>query len=469
MSDPSEDRVLDRFVRLTGERLGASGYVKAVLDPSGDVRHHQRRAAAAHPARLDGLHKGRESDFVHLELAGRLGSSTGREVELLLDASCGSVICARPSAYPSALADSLNAFRSNLVEHGVQPDFVGTHRSGSGEPTLLAVSSRLTTEGHEPPAHFRVIALITAFNEEDVISQVISHLADQGVDVILTDNWSTDATVERASEWLGRGLLRIEQFPPTGRSDSFDLAAVLQHESELALSEPADWFIHHDADEIRQSPWPAKSLRQAFYVAELNGFNAVDHTQLDFHPVDDRFAPGEPLETQFHYFSPAGVVARDYRVNAWRNTGQAVDLARSGGHAVEFASRRVFPYNFLLKHYPIRSQTHGEQKVLRDRKPRWNQEERKRGWHFQYDHIRKGHSFLHNPSSLTLFDESFPEDMLIERLSGIGMHVDPARYSWRTRRFAITWLRRLGLLNGALTAQRRARALFRRDVSLGKR
>ena len=60
---------------------------------------------------------------------------------------------------------------------------------------------------------FRVIAIITAFNEGDIISPVIGHLVENGIDIYLIDNLSTDDTVEQASQWLGRGLLHIELFP----------------------------------------------------------------------------------------------------------------------------------------------------------------------------------------------------------------------------------------------------------------
>ena len=49
---------------------------------------------------------------------------------------------------------------------------------------------------------------------------------------------------------------------------------------------------------------------------------------------------------------------------AWK-ASPVVDLATSGGHDATFPGRLVHPYNFLLRHYPIRSQRHGEDKVLR--------------------------------------------------------------------------------------------------------
>src|SRR5258707_282662 len=97
---------------------------------------------------------------------------------------------------------------------------------------------------------FRVIAIMSAFNEADIISSVIGHLVENRVDVYLIDNHSTDDTVAQAKRWLGKGLLDIELFPKSEPADTFDWAAILRRKEELAMTLQADWFIHHDADEI---------------------------------------------------------------------------------------------------------------------------------------------------------------------------------------------------------------------------
>jgi hypothetical protein len=89
-----------------------------------------------------------------------------------------------------------------------------------------------------------------------------------------------------------------------------------------------------------------------------------------------------------------------------------------------FGGRRVFPFKFLLKHYPIRSRAHGEQKVLQDRRTRWNAEERSFGWHAQYDDLAAG-DFVRDPASLERFDADFYERRLVERLSGVGIFDAP--------------------------------------------
>lgn len=95
-------------------------------------------------------------------------------------------------------------------------------------------------------------------------------------------------------------------------------------------------------------------------------------------------------------------------------------MAADGGHDLPFEGQRVYPFKFLLKHYPVRSQRHGERKVFRERKARWNPLERARGWHRQYDAIRAGHRFVQEESGQLVFDEEdFNRTFLVERLSGV--------------------------------------------------
>ena len=87
---------------------------------------------------------------------------------------------------------------------------------------------------------------------------------------------------------------------------------------------------------------------------------------------------------------------------------------------------RVFPYKFLLRHYPIRSQAHGERKILHERRQRWDPAERARGWHVQYDHYGDAPSFLWKSDVLLPWDpEEFRCRHLLERLSGVGLPGNP--------------------------------------------
>jgi len=254
---------------------------------------------------------------------------------------------------------------------------------------------------------FRVIAIVSAYNEADIISPVIGHLVENGVDVYLIDNRSTDGTVEQARPWLKKGLLEIEEFPkeaPRNGPPTFDWGAILQRKEELAKKLPADWFIHHDADEFREAPWPGMSLKDAIRWVDRLGYSCIDFRVLNFPPVDDGFRPGaDPREHLTRWEEPN--VHDTVQLKSWKNTGAPVSLAASGGHEVGFRGRRVFPIQFLLRHYPIRSQEHGRRKVFEERKTRFLERERAKGWHVQYDRIEdKAHSFLGDPSRLQPYD-----------------------------------------------------------------
>ena len=251
---------------------------------------------------------------------------------------------------------------------------------------------------------FRTIALVAAYNEADVISAVIGHLVESGVDVYLIDNRSTDDTVSEARPWLGKGLLEIEEFPASAppEGNPFDWTGILRRKEELAASLDANWFQHHDADEFREAPWPGMKLGEGIRWVDRLGYNCIDFRVFNFPPVDDSFERGDPRE-HFRYWSEAGEFDRS-QLKCWKNDGGPVSLVPSGGHEVGIPNRRIFPIPFLLRHYPIRGQAHGHRKIFSDRRGRFVERERARQWHIQYDGVEEGTSFLADPATLRPFD-----------------------------------------------------------------
>lgn len=249
------------------------------------------------------------------------------------------------------------------------------------------------------PRSFTVTALMSAHNEADIIGQVIADLVAQGISVFLLDHGSTDGTLAEAEPYVGRGLLAVESLPLTG-GGSWE--AVLRRKEALALELESDWFLHADADEFRESPWPGVNLLHGIRKVDALGYNAIDFEVLNFPPTDDRFRPGDDVRAAFQSYEP-GAPLDKIQVRCWKKGNHPVDLVSLGGHDASFPDRRVFPIRFILRHYPIRSQAHGERKVLSERPPRFGSE-RARGWHLQYDGIREGHCFIRDPATLIPYD-----------------------------------------------------------------
>lgn len=321
---------------------------------------------------------------------------------------------------------SLDELVTLLAAGGLDPAFAGhtinNDRDRLKRTSLVILDRRRGGPVEPAPDDFTVTAVLPAFNEADIVEFSVRRLVEQGIHVRLVDNWSTDDTVERV-EALGLGdMVRVERFPEAGPSESYDWAAILANTERIAAELAEGWVIHQDVDEVRLPPWPGVTLRDALHHVQRCGYNAVDHTVIDFRPTDHHeLAPGDDVEALLRHFEFGTRPGHFLQLKAWHAGVGRVDLASSGGHEAAFAGRRVFPYKFLSKHYPVRSQAHGERKVLAERVARWNAEERARGWHHHYDAVGEGHRFVYDADGLHVDDGTFGTEFLTERLTGVGI------------------------------------------------
>jgi hypothetical protein len=258
----------------------------------------------------------------------------------------------------------------------------------------------------DAPGSFSVTAIMAAYNEEDIIGLSIQHLIEQGVSVYLIDRASTDGTVAEAQRFVGKGLIAIERFSdesgfPAQDAQRSSWNRILERKQKLAQELDGDWFIHHDADEFRESPWPHLDLCRAIRRVHAAGYNAIDFAAFAFPPTDDNYRKGDDLRTTFRYCEPARRHDRP-RINAWKRS--QVDLVSSGGHEAMVPERRVFPVRFLVRLYPIRNQAQGERKILQERQPGWDPAEGALDWHMQRDGVESGDRPIRDPATLTAYD-----------------------------------------------------------------
>ncbi len=231
----------------------------------------------------------------------------------------------------------------------------------------------------KPNSNKHIVALLAVRNEAFYLERCLEHLFAQGIETYIIDNESTDDTIEIAKKYIGRGVFHIETQPFLG---FFDWANLLSHKEQLSQKIDADWFIHVDADEIREAPAPFRTLYEGIMKVDGEGYNAINFDEFVFLPTTD----GESFEgtdyikkMKYYYFFNPGFFRR---VNAWKNIGQKVDLVSSGGHRVEFRGIKIYPQNFILRHYIALSRGHIISKYGTERI--YSQEEvEKRGWHGQ--------------------------------------------------------------------------------------
>ncbi len=340
--------------------------------------------------------------------------------------SPGATVWVRAGASP-AWWDQLCARRA-----GARVAFRGSAGRGPGaaaQRLALTVFDRWDPSSvPSTPKEFDVLAIVTTFNEADVVGGLLTRLRADGIRVHLIDNWSTDATFDivakRAAYDPG---VTLERFPLDAPPAYFELEKLLSRVEHVAHRSGADWVIHHDADEVRQSPWSGVSLRRGLWCVEQFGFNCVDHVVMNFRPVDERWHGTSELQEAFEWFEFGDHHAAFRQQKAWKPQPVPVRCAATGGHNAEFPGRRVFPYRFLLRHYPIRSTAHGRRKVLVERRRRFSPEERARGWHVHYDQYSEHSTFLWAPVSLHRFTtlDDLDRRLLVERLSAAALPANP--------------------------------------------
>lgn len=296
---------------------------------------------------------------------------------------------------------------ASQAEHYLSQSKRTAHREEYAEVLKMLDDLKMKREQNTLP----ITAIIAAYNEGDVIYHVIRDLVEQDIDVVFIDHHSTDNTLEEVRKWEGKGVIRIERFPEDAGldipDDVYSWRYILRRKQEIAAELGPGWYLHTDADEFREAPWSDLNLRAGIERVDREGYNAIDFKIYDFKPTADIFEPGEDVRTRLTHYDPDIHAFNNVQVKCWKSFGQDVNLWESGGHAVAFEGRRVYPILFILRHYAIRSQSHGLQKVFQDRKARFDEVEREAKWHNQYDEIdTQDYQFIHDENTLIKYDRA---------------------------------------------------------------
>lgn len=321
----------------------------------------------------------------------------------------------------------LNNFYQLLIDNSLNPYSIGYTRNNNytnEKNVFLSIFGKETAIQKVPSV--TCLAIISTFNEKDVILEVVYHLLDQGLDVYIMDNWSTDDTYEiLINEYQNNKRVTITRFPSEKpEHNQYKWHDILSNKEKVAIESNYDWIIHHDADEIRYSPWKDVKLIEAISWVDYLGYNAIDFSEIVFRFTDINSGIYEEFEKNLLDYEFGRRDGHFLRVNAWKNN-KNISLAEYGGHNCEFPSKKVFPLKFLMKHYPLRNEEHALEKIFKDRLPRFKSDRKKYGWHGHYDKHKRENIKTWKDYNLLYYEENeFNKKYLIEKLSGIGIIKD---------------------------------------------
>lgn len=239
-----------------------------------------------------------------------------------------------------------------------------------------------------------VWALMPVYNEADILAAMLNHYVGRGIRVYVLDNWSTDDSRHIASTFDADDVW-IERFPSDKPTKYFEWGSILKRCEDLARANymRADWFILTGADEYLQTPGGDGDLIKWFQRVDSAGYNALAFEIWHYSPHDDNFRAG--IDDPVTYFKNYVIdeLPPNVNSNAWKSSYR-LDMTNLGGHDVLIPDKRVYPVKWVKRHYPIRGQAHGERKVFKERLPRFSPNEKAIGWHVQYNHLKRGDSFI---------------------------------------------------------------------------
>jgi hypothetical protein len=166
-------------------------------------------------------------------------------------------------------------------------------------------------------------------NEADIVSTMIDHHLEQGVDVfIVTDNGSIDGTTAILQGYADRGLIELRHDPVHRKQQG---SVVTEMARDAATRHHADWVVNADADEFFLAVDRSKTLKQALEampieyrsfivpVVNLTGAPAAEGSGLqrliyrDERPQHELTAAGiiaHPTPDSVHVGDPDVVVAQ---------------------------------------------------------------------------------------------------------------------------------------------------------------
>ena len=250
-------------------------------------------------------------------------------------------------------------------------------------------------------SNFSIVALLGIRNEALYLEKCLDHFYQQGISTCIIDNNSTDNSLDIAKSFTNRGVIQIETLQFDGY---FDWFKILKYKEKLASEINSNWFIQHDADEIREAPAKLGNLYQAILAVDKQGYNAINFDEFVFIPTDDneRNEGKDFVKNMKHYYFFEPYPLR--RINAWKKTSSPINLVDSGGHQVGFANRKIFPENFILRHYIGLSLSYLNSKYSQRVH---SEEEVKRGWH-KSRRLWKGKLILPEVKKLKIFDIKNP-------------------------------------------------------------
>jgi glycosyltransferase involved in cell wall biosynthesis len=264
-----------------------------------------------------------------------------------------------------------------------------------------------------------MLGLMSVFNEADILSQSLQYHIDAGIQFLVLDNGSTDGSRELAESNIGRGVIAVRELV----TNTYQWAHLLDTLLSWAEVFEPKWCFLIDADTFLEAPREGQALSQAVADVDASDCNVINFDHFEFWPTGEEDSEITAVRQRLLYYTWAD----DRQEKGWL-AYPGTRNSRLGGHQIDFPSnivKRVYPTNFILRHYRIRSYEHGLRKVFLERRPRFVGEPI--DWHTHYAGFHAERRYF-----------EIPRQCLIKRVEGEEWNREPRFHGWEAKRLAST-------------------------------
>jgi len=242
--------------------------------------------------------------------------------------------------------------------------------------------------------------MVSVFNEEDIIEEMINHHISQGVELVVLDTGSTDATYEICKKLANNNQIKLFQNKVT----QWDLAGNLRMTYDLALKESPDWIIHMDADEFFESGKNGINLEKAIMKVDSKGYNLIQFDRFEFFITDNDEETETSIVKKLNYYSHE----TDFIYRAWKFF-PGIENSYTGGHYPIFPkgyTYKIYPEKFVCRHYMFRSKNQASKKLNQRLGRLENMPDLKMGWNTHYQRtIEENKQIVADHKLLTKYNE----------------------------------------------------------------
>ena len=229
----------------------------------------------------------------------------------------------------------------------------------------------------------KIVAQMFVRNGAPYVERCLRPFAEQGIAVSVVDHGSTDETVALLERHRGAPVCDVMHVPYEGHIDLEQMLLLLR---EQARRFPADWYVRVDVDEILETDRRGETLADGIERAAAGGADVINFNEFVFVYEDDEVSYAgtdyvKAMRSYYHFAPAPRRLMRAYRADL------PVDALASAGHVFPPDRVKLYPGDFVLRHYIALSRARAETKFLTRRYPARSLA---RGWHHNRVNLTAG-------------------------------------------------------------------------------